>query len=308
MKSLFTLSILMSICILSSCKKDSVNRSNSNFEVSAGNDTTIYVPSATAFLQGTIVSSTSPVSTYQWSMISGPNVPAISYSGNIAAQISGLQIGVYSFRLLVNDVDGLMADDTVSVTVANTNIIQAVIPDLENKQLNFAYLDGFGNRSARDIDLDAGAWTIGGSLIRIRGSLAFDMSQIPAGAVIESASLSLYSNPTPINGNIQDANSGSNNAFYIYRNTSPWDAYTSGWQTMPSTTNDDAILIPHTNQLFLDLPDIDVTAMVRKMQTEGNYGFIMKLQDETYYTIRQFASIRHTDATKHQKLVVRYRL
>jgi hypothetical protein len=84
------------------------------------------------------------------------------------------------------------------------------------------------------------------------------------------------------------------------------DGNTITWQTQPTTATADQILIPHTDQPFLDLTDIDVKSQIDAMRTNGNYGFMLNLQSETIYTIRQFCSPFHPDASKHPKLVIEY--
>lgn len=55
---------------------------------------------------------------------------------------------------------------------------------------------------------------------------------------------------------------------------------------------------------MLDLVDLDVTTMVSRMQTNGNYGFMMQLQSEQTYNSRIFCSSKFNDVKKHPKLVV----
>jgi Ni2+-binding GTPase involved in maturation of urease and hydrogenase len=93
---------------------------------------------------------------------------------------------------------------------------------------------------------------------------------------------------------------------YIRRIISVWDGNTVSWQTQPATTTADQLVIPHTDQPFLDLIDLDVKTMIDAMRTNGNYGFMLNLQDEITYTIRQFCSSFHADASKHPKLVIVY--
>ena len=63
------------------------------------------------------------------------------------------------------------------------------------------------------------------------------------------------------------------------------------WQTQPTTTTTDQILIPHTDQPFLDLTDLDVKSLIDAMRTNGNYGFMLTLQSETIYSIGSFAHL-----------------
>jgi hypothetical protein len=78
------------------------------------------------------------------------------------------------------------------------------------------------------------------------------------------------------------------------------------WQNQPSTSTTSQVSIPSTTQSRLDLVDLDVTNLVRDMRQYGNYGFMLKLQNETIYTSRIFCSSKHSDASKHPKLVVVY--
>ena len=140
-----------------------------------------------------------------------------------------------------------------------------------------------------------------------RGLVKFDLSTIPANATILSAKLTLYSNPTPNNGDLIHANSGPDNTTLIQRVISTWTASTVKWTNQPSTTSANQIVVAHTSQPFLDLVDLDVKAMVQSMiASNSNNGFMIKLQTEAIYNSRIFASSFYGDATKHPKLVIEY--
>jgi hypothetical protein len=115
----------------------------------------------------------------------------------------------------------------------------------------------------------------------------------------------LYSNPTPLNGNLVDANYGTNNAIFIERVISSWDM-SSGYNTQPTTTTVNNILIPHTNLPRLDLIDVDVSNLVKDMIANTNYGFGIRLQSEVQYTSRLFCGIRYADTSKHPHLKIVY--
>lgn len=162
------------------------------------------------------------------------------------------------------------------------------------------------DQSTHATELVASAWTINGETVYYRGLFKFDLSSIPANATIVSAKLSLYSNPLPLNGDLVHANSGTNNSMFIRRITNSWDSPTTNWANKPSTTATDQVSIPHTSQSFLDLLDIDVKNLVVDMQNSGNYGFMIMLQNDVIYNIRDFCSSTNVDATKHPKLVITY--
>jgi hypothetical protein len=155
-------------------------------------------------------------------------------------------------------------------------------------------------------ELVAAAWTTGGSFTLYRGAFKFDLSSIPASATILTAKLTLYSNPTPLNGDLINANSGPNNSMYISRITGAWTAATMNWFTQPPVTATDQVSIAHTAQSFLDLTDVDVKNMVAAMVAGNNYGFMIRLQNESTYNDRDFCGSRYTDASKHPKLVITY--
>ncbi|MBL0130841.1 MAG: DNRLRE domain-containing protein [Chitinophagaceae bacterium] len=156
-------------------------------------------------------------------------------------------------------------------------------------------------------ELVAAAWTTGGILTFYRGAFKFDLSTIPSTATILSARLTLYSNPTPLNGDQINANSGPNNAMYISRITGGWTAATMNWFTQPPVSATDQVSIAHTSQPFLDLTDVDVKNMVAAMVVgNNNYGFMIRLQNETIYNDRDFCGSRYSNAAKHPKLVITY--
>ncbi len=270
----------------------------------AGDSQIVQLPVNSATLTGTGTTTNGNITAYLWTFISGPNVPVIAQASSSSTNVTGLVAGTYYVQLQVTDNAGLTGLDTTSVIVKPITLSLQPSNNIAN-EANIAVI-GSSDGTSHDKDLDAGAWTNGGSPVYIRGSFKFDLSGLPSNATIISAKLSLYSILDPTNGDLVNANSGTNNAMYIRRITSDWDGNTVTWQTQPSTTTTDQILIPHTNQSTFDLIDLDVKTLIDAMRTNGNYGFMLNLQYEIAYNIRQFCSSTHSDATKHPKLVIIY--
>jgi len=142
--------------------------------------------------------------------------------------------------------------------------------------------------------------------VAVRSGFRFDLSNL-SNTAIASAHLTLYSNPTPGTANLVTPNYGTSNEFYIQRINSSWNTTSNGtWATQPATDTTAEVLIPQTNLSSLDLPNIDVTQLVKNMIASGNYGFMIKLQNEVTYNSRIFASSSYSDSTKRPVLVINY--
>lgn len=163
------------------------------------------------------------------------------------------------------------------------------------------------NRNFVDFpNIHASDWTHGGQSAITRSLFAFPLEQIPAGAIVAHASLSLYYAPNPDNST--HSNSSGSNAFYLQRVMEPWEQNTVTWETQPTTTEENQVLIPETSSDQEDKLNMDVTSLVSNMvqTTSDNHGFMLKLQTENHYRRVTFASSNFTDETKHPKLEVTY--
>jgi hypothetical protein len=303
---------LVSAIIFTGCQKETgiLLNPNTNLKppvVNAGNSQVIQLPASSFTLNGFATSTNGSIKAYLWSMVSGPNVPSINSPGSKITTVTGFISGSYIFQLMATDSAGLTGVDTTSVLV-NPSPVQTLTLQ-PNNNINEVHFGVVGSTPMTDPmapELCAGAWTISGSLFILRGAFKFDLSSIPTTATILTAKLTLYSNPTPLNGDLINANSGPNNSMVINRVTSSWTAATMNWFTQPSVTTVDQLSIPHTNQSFLDLVDVDVKNMVATMVSGNNYGFMIRLQNEIIYNDRDFCGSRYADVSKHPKLVITY--
>lgn len=302
---------LFSICIIfTSCHKDPpVNKApvvelTSERTVEIKNQQgldTIQLAGTATDIDGTIVS-------YLWSQVSGPNSSLIQNPGSPSTVVSGLIAGTYVFQLNATDNKGATGSKSMNVLItvlAPQNFNLTLSPSNNPDESLIAGNSSGDFTSPHFTEVDAATWTIGGQQLSLRGAFKFDITSIPSGATIVSAKLSLFSNPTPLNGNLVDANFGTSNAMFIQRITSNWDINTT-WSTQPSTESTNQIDIPQTDQSKLDLIDVDVTNLVSKMYTDVNYGFMLHLQNEVLYNSRIFCSSYYSDSTKHPKLVINY--
>ena len=187
---------------------------------------------------------------------------------------------------------GTVKGQTITLQPAAAAGKDALLSDLSSTT-------NYGNH----IDFASIAWTNGGTPVTGRSLVEFDLSGIPAGAIINSAKLSLYAYNSPSNGS-HSSLSGSNESL-IQRVTSSWAENTVTWATQPSTTTSNQVSIGPANTIT-DFIDIDVTAMVEDMLSFGNNGFMIRLATESYYRRMIFGSSDNTNSALRPKLVISY--
>lgn len=282
-----------------------IGESQSAPVANAGADQTVHLPETFFVLSGSGTTQKGTITNYSWTQISGPNTSTINNATSATSSVNGFVGGTYQFQLQVTNSFGLIAKDTVVINVIGYQTLSLQPSNNPDERHLFGNNNGV-DQSNHAPELDAATWTSGGDIVYVRGLLKFDLSSIPANATIVTAKLSLYSNPTPLNGDLVHANSGTDNSMFIRKVTSDWIPSTTNWLNQPSTTTVNQVSIPHTSQQFLDLIDIDVKDLVAAMKNSGNYGFMIMLQNEVTLNIRDFCSSTYPDATKHPKLVITY--
>ncbi|HLA60129.1 MAG TPA: DUF4082 domain-containing protein [Puia sp.] len=92
----------------------------------AGVNQTIALPVSTVTLNGS--GSTGTISSYAWTLVSGPNVPVITTPAAVSTTVTGLIQGTYIFKLSLN---GAVSTSQVTVTV---NAAQTVVANAGSNQ------------------------------------------------------------------------------------------------------------------------------------------------------------------------------
>lgn len=151
------------------------------------------------------------------------------------------------------------------------------------------------------------AWSQFGTQEVRRSLLKFDLSSIPANAVIDSAFLSLSFSQKLLDENPPFTGHFGANAFEVKRILADWSATTTTWNNQPTTTNTNTVTVPVAITQTQDYPKINIKNLVIDQVANANHGLMIKYPTETPYKITCIASSEEAIAAKRPKLVVYYR-
>ncbi|CAA6679344.1 MULTISPECIES: PKD domain-containing protein [unclassified Lentimonas] len=84
--------------------------------VDAGADRNLFLPNNSVILSGSAIDN-GTIASYQWTLVSGPNTPALVDSDTDTVSVSGLVEGSYTFRLTATDDESNSGRDDVMVSV-----------------------------------------------------------------------------------------------------------------------------------------------------------------------------------------------
>ncbi|WP_255474061.1 DNRLRE domain-containing protein [Pontibacter qinzhouensis] len=154
----------------------------------------------------------------------------------------------------------------------------------------------------------ASAWTVNGQQTFWRTLFKFNLSNIPSGSTITSATLYLYSDPTATgnSGTTNNQLSGSN-AIYFEKVVSNWGETSVTWNNQPGTTTSGRIWQGPSTSTTENI-QVNVTSFVQDWVNapSTNYGMRMALENEVHFRGRSYGSEEHTNTTIRPKLVVTY--
>ena len=146
------------------------------------------------------------------------------------------------------------------------------------------------------------AWTYQGDPSYKRFYIEFDYSNIPAGAIIDSAFIFYNNNPSaPSHSGLH---SGSN-TFWVRRVTSSWDEDSITWNNAQSDTTLNEVQVGASTSNTMDYK-IDVKNLVEDQLQHGNHGFFMRLVTEATWRAVVCASSNAADSTNHPAIKIYY--
>lgn len=192
-------------------------------------------------------------------------------------------------------------------SIGTTLVLQPGPADGKDAEIFSCVPCGYANHNyGTKRDFNAIAWTNGGNTSIVRSLIQFDLSQIPQSAIIHSATLSLYFNPTSEEGS--HAQFLSTNESYLERITDNWSESTVTWNNQPTTTSLNRVSLPHTTSSTQSFTSINVKKLILDSRRfpASSFGFMLKLQNECVYKKLIFASSDNPNPAIRPKLTITY--
>ncbi|MBS1763626.1 MAG: DNRLRE domain-containing protein [Bacteroidetes bacterium] len=201
----------------------------------------------------------------------------------------------------------ILCSSILSLQAQTTIVLQPGPADGKDAEIFSCVPCGYNNHNyGTKRDFNAIAWTKNGNTSLVRSLIEFDLSQIPQSAIIHSATLSLYFNPTSEEGS--HAQYLGCNDSYIQRITSPWSESTVTWDNQPTTTPLNRISLPPTTYSSQSFTNINVKKLIldsRRFST-SSFGFMLSLQNECVFKKLIFASSDNPNPAIRPKLTITY--
>lgn len=200
-------------------------------------------------------------------------------------------------------------------TIHRTNLGKDTTICVVLKTSNTGAIDGFGLSPTTSTNITwtftnnenvVANWTAGGVPHFWRNILKFNLAGIPANAIINSASLSLYSKPNASHGWTGQPTAGTDNSTSISRITNAWTTSSISTSSWPSITTQNQVILaqsPSNNHSYLN---IDVKNLVQDLITTNDFGLFLRHINTPYYNSLIYYSAEETDTSKHPKLVLCY--
>lgn len=201
----------------------------------------------------------------------------------------------------------ILSSTILSLQAQTTLVLQPGPSDGKDAEIFSCVPCGYANHNyGTKRDFNAIAWTKSGNTSIVRSLIEFDLSQIPQSAIIHSATLSLYFNPTSEEGS--HAQFLGCNDSYLQRITSSWTESTVTWNNQPSTTALNRVSLPATTSSNQSFTNINVKKLILDSRRfpASSFGFMLSLQSECVYKKLIFASSDNPNPAIRPKLTITY--
>ncbi len=189
--------------------------------------------------------------------------------------------------------------------IAKTQITLTFQPDASCGKDAFAWTLLPNNSYPNHPDFIATMWTNNGNPSGTRQFVDFDLAVIPPGVTVQSAILDLFHYPSTLNTGHSNLSGPAD--CWLQRVTQPWQENTLTWNNQPTTTTQNQVNIPAPTSMTQNY-SLNVTQLVQDYlnNPSTSFGFMLRLQNESYYRSLLFASSDNVNALLRPKLTVVY--
>lgn len=198
-----------------------------------------------------------------------------------------------SFILIIsckNDKDVIVNGDKI-LQVSQDAVFSKIVPE-----------NNYGNTE----DIHLYAWTQSGVINVNRVAISFDLLELPTGAIIDSAFISVYFNSTSRYLGLNPEGHSGENSFLIQTLTEEWEESNVTWDTQPNSSMENQILVENSDDPTQDYTNIDVSPLISGVNFDQYYGFLLRHQFEDPYKVTFLASSEHPTGSIRPTLHVYY--
>ena len=159
------------------------------------------------------------------------------------------------------------------------------------------------------LELAATSWTCSPQC-NVRGLLQFDLSSLPVGSIITNARLSLFAASTPLISLPGFQPMNGNNQSILQRVTSSWNENTVTWNTTPTATTQNQVILSQSVSPVQNYLNIDVKNIVQDMinNPASSFGFLLRLSTEVPSKTMIFASSDNLFPSLWPEITIEYNL
>jgi sugar lactone lactonase YvrE len=217
--------------------------------------------------------------------------------------------GVYPYTYTYTDpLTGCTNSASAQITVTDPTQVSVCLTSTQDAMLHEIFPNtNYGS----GINQSASRWTYNGTWASTRSLFEFDLSNIPTCATITSATLTLRVCPTCPASSYSDLHYDlsnlNGNAGILEQVTSAWSENGVTWNTAPTISTANAVAIPSLgNQSNANIVS-NVTALVQQMLGSNNFGFQIRLADNSnYFHNLNFATRENPDLNLRPELCITY--
>lgn len=200
-------------------------------------------------------------------------------------------------RLVLNPARLLLVVSLLNASVGGAGAVSITLNPVQDTFIS----EVIGTPNGMGMDMVIGTQGAAAGFAKNRGLIQFDLSSLPPGAVVQSATLRLTVTKVPF--------TPTNSDFHLHRMIQPWDDLESTWSLrldpgenwavpggeegadFSATASGSALVAGEGDYTFESTPELVADVNAWLTNSAENHGWLVKTEDESVgFTARRFAS------------------